>query len=122
LRVHSILDPLFDEDKNIKEDRLELEQKLQALYNEDKEKYSKEVIRLQNEYNEQLKDKFGENSYEYKFYKIDLSLYLSGARLHDVENPAIIASVITDKVINPALVVGTHIDKIAREFFANKNP
>lgn len=122
LRVHSILDPLFDEDKNTKEDRLELEQKLKALYNEDKEKYSKEVVRLQNEYNEQLKDKFGENSYEYKFYKIDLSLYLSGARLHDVENPAIIASVITDKVINPALVVGTHIDKIAREFFANKNP
>jgi hypothetical protein len=52
LRVHSILDPLFDEDKNIKEDRLELEQKLQALYNEDKEKYSKEVTRLQDEYNE----------------------------------------------------------------------
>ena len=122
LRVHSILDPLFDEDRNTKEDRLQLEQELRRLYNEDKKEYVKKVKQLQEEYNKQLLDKFGESSYEYKFYKIDLSLYLSGPRLYDQENPAIISTIITDVVTNPALVVGTHIDKIARLFFARKNP
>lgn len=122
LRVHSILDPLFDEDRNIKEDRLQLEQQLRQLYDEDKKEYTKKVEQLQEEYNKQLLDKFGESSYEYKFYKIDLSLYLSGPRLYDEENPAIISTIITNVVTNPALVVGTHIDKIARLFFDGKNP
>lgn len=122
LRVHSILDPLFDEAKNTKENRLQLEQELRQLYDEDKKKYTKKVEQLQEEYNKQILDRFGESSYEYKFYRIDLSLYLSGPRLYDQENPAIISTIITDVVTNPALVVGTHIDKIARLFFDGKNP
>lgn len=122
LRVHSILDPLFDEDNNTKKDRLELEENLRNIYNENKDEYIKKVNQLQDEYNKQLAEKFGESSYEYGFYKIDLSLYLSGARLHDNENPAIIATIITDMAINPALIVGTHIDNIARDFFSGKNP
>lgn len=117
IRVHGLLDPLFDESSEQKSSRRKKENELKALYEEDKEKFSKEVLNQQTEYNKKLADVFGEDSTEYEFYSIDLKTYLTGPRLRDPEIVGIIASILTSSERNPALIVGSFIDEIARDFF-----
>lgn len=121
LRVHGILDPVFDRTQDEIDEENRIKSILAPLYEKsDKSDFKKEVKTLQDEYNKKLEDAFGADSYEYKYYKIDLSPYTSTSVLIQDGVVDAISSILSSFVTHPMLIVGTHIDSIARDFFKNK--
>ena len=117
VRVHGVLDNLFDETEQQKNDYRNYKIELSQLYDKSKKEFKDRVIELQNEYNKQIADKYGEGTPEYDYYSVDLSFYLTGKILDDKGIIDAIASILSSEQPGPAVVVGSTIDEIARDFF-----
>lgn len=117
VRVHGVLDNLFEEDQIQKTKRNNIILELSQLYDEDKKKFQDKVIQLQDEYNADVAKKYGQDSPEYGYYAIDLQYYLRGNVLNDRGIIEAIASILSSEQPGPAVVVGSIIDEIARIFF-----
>ena len=117
VRVHGILDNLFEDTEYQKINRRQYRNELALLYKDSKKKFQDRVIELQDEYNKAIENKYGKDSEEYDYYKIDLSYYLRGNVLNDEGIIDAIASILSSEEPGPAVVVGSIIDEIARDFF-----
>lgn len=117
VRVHGVLDNLFDETELQRTKRRQYRYELQQLYDTSKKDFQARVLELQDQYNEQVANKYGRDSEEYDYYSIDLQYYLRGNILNDAGIVDAIASILTAEQPGPAVVVGSIIDKIARAFF-----
>lgn len=116
-RVHGILDNIFDEDEVQRTRRRTLSHELSDLYAKDKKEFQNKVLQLQDEYNTEVAKQYGIGSEEYDYYSVDLSYYLRGNVLNDPNIVGAIASILTSERPGPAVVVGSIIDEIARDFF-----
>ena len=117
VRVHGVLDNLFEEDEVQRTKRRQYVYELTDLYNKSKKDFQDRVQQLQEEYNQQVAQKYGKDSEEYEYYSIDLSYYLRGNVLNDADIIPAIASILSSEQPGPAVVVGSIIDEIARNFF-----
>lgn len=117
IRVHGVLDNLFDETEIERTTRRRVAYELQQLYNNSKKDFQNRVLELQNEYNEKVDEKYGKDSAEYSYYAIDLQYYLRGNIINDPGIVDAISSILSSEQPGPAVVVGSTIDNIARDFF-----
>jgi len=115
--VHGVLDNIFDEDEVQRTRRRTLSLELSDLYSKSKKEFQDRVTQLQEEYNDGVAQQYGIDSEEYDYYSIDLSYYLRGNVLNDPDIVAAISSILTSERPGPAVVVGSIIDEIARDFF-----
>ena len=121
VRVHGVLDNLFDDSEVQKETRRQYRNELSLLYSKpNKKEFQNRVLQLQEKYNKEVADKYGKDSKEYEYYSIDLSYYLRGNVLNDDGIVDAIASILSSEQPGPAVVVGSIIDEIARDFFNPK--
>lgn len=121
IRVHGleIMDSMYPE-KN-KADVEEIKNKLQDLQQTDVEAYKKEIIRLQDEFNQKLEQKYGKDSDKYSaynFHKIDLQIYTHDDLLSDIGVPEAIAQIVSRDLPKASVISGTIIDDIARIVFS----
>lgn len=124
IRVHGleIMDSMYPE-KN-KADVKEIKNKLQDLQQTDVEAYKKEIIRLQDEFNQKLEQKYGKDSDKYSaynFHKIDLQIYTHDDLLSDIGVPEAIAQIVSRNLPNASVISGTIIDEIARIIFSGES-
>lgn len=117
-RVHGLdfMDSMYPE-KN-KEDVKTIREELLQLQQDDLNKYKKRIIELQDEFNKNLSERFGEGSEAYEFHKIDLIPYLHDDLLSDIGIPDAVAQIITRDIPVASVISGTHVDTIARFVFA----
>lgn len=119
LRIHSVLDGLFKEEESKRQYKNALVAELRKLYNENVDEFVKSVYAKQKEYNDEIESKYGKDSFESEYFKIDLSYYLKGKVLQDPTIVDAIASILSDQEPGYQVVVGSIVDKIARTFFIN---
>ena len=117
VRVHGVLDNLFEEDEVQRTKRRHLMYELSQLYEKSKKDFQDRVVQLQEEYNQKVANKYGKDSSEYDYYAIDLSFYIKGNILNDPDIVSAISSILCSEQPGPAVVVGSIIDEIARDFF-----
>ena len=121
IRVHGILDELFEESEDDRTYRIGIQNRLRELWsNPDKKEFIEAVKEYQKEYNQKLEQKYGAGSELYKYHKIDLAYYYRGKVIEDEGIIPAIASILSNKVTGPAVVAGTYLDEIARDFFQGK--
>ena len=130
IRVHGVLDKAFG---SMFESSTESQEKRESVFNEldslrkdgKLNELAKRIIELQDEYNNNLASKYGADSDIYARYSIDLSIYVSPNKidseiLKDEDTPYAVAEMVSREIPNAAVIAGTTIDQIFREFFKNK--
>lgn len=117
LRVHGVLDNIFDETESFKLRRAEKIHELEQIYNTSKQDFVKKVKSLQEEYNAKIEERFGKDGFEYEYYAIDLMPYIRGKIINDPDIIPSIASIVASEIPDVYVVVGSIIDEIARDFF-----
>lgn len=82
-----------------------------------------EIIIIQNQYNDELAKTYGNDSFEYNRYKIDLSMYTKQQMLteSEIDNTIqAIAEITSNEIPGPAVIAGQIVDEIGRAFFAGE--
>lgn len=102
VRVHGILDDIFEERPQNRALRLQILTAMQDLQIADIEQ-----LKL---YIEDLQQTYGE----------DLSMYTTDEALADQDTPVAVSSIIAGEKPGVAVVVGSIIDRISREYFSNQ--
>ena len=121
IRVHGILDELFEESETDRTYRIGIQNRLRELWNNpDKKEFIDAVKKYQEEYNQKLEQKYGADSELYNYHKIDLAYYYRGKVIEDEGIIPAIASILSNEVTGPQVVAGTYLDEIARDFFQGK--
>lgn len=118
IRVHGILGSQIMEDSIKINRRNEIRERLQ---NSTDIKY--EIQKVQDEYNQKLIDDYGENSFEYKRYKVDLSPYLRKQMLTGEElskTITAISEIVSNDVPGAAVIAGQIVDEIGRLYLSGQ--
>jgi hypothetical protein len=114
------LDDLFDKTEDQKRKYDSILNELVDLQNNKQNKLKSRIVELQDEYNSQLAKEYGEDSDVYERYSIDLSTYTTQQALRDLDTPVAIAEIISTEIPGAAVIAGTAIDTVVRDFFKNK--
>ena len=118
IRVHGIIGPQFVGDISRGVDQKIVEQRLRKSQD-----IENEIRALQNEYNQNLADTYGKDSFEYKRYSVNLEMYTKRQMLSnsEIDNTIhAISEIVTNKVPGPAVIAGQIVDEIGRAFFAGE--
>ena len=118
VRVHGILGSQLMEDSIKINKRNEIRERLQNSND-----IKSEIQKLQDEYNQKLIDDYGEDSFEYKRYKIDLSPYLRKQMLVGDELQKTITAVseiVSNDVPGAAVIAGQIVDEICRLYLSGE--
>lgn len=118
VRVHGVLDNLFDDTDEQKAAKKEI---IERLSGKSGKILAEEIIKIQDEYNKKLADEYGEDSFVYEKYSIDLTEYTKQQNLNDNNTVNAVAEVASGTILGPSVVAGSIIDEIARIFFSSKD-
>lgn len=118
IRVHGVIGSQRTKDAMLQSRQNEIARQLRNSDN-----IKAKIIEIQNEYNKKLEEDYGKDSFEYKRYHIDLSMYTKAQMLTKNEisdTIRAISEIVTNEVPGPAVIAGQIVDEIGRTFFAGE--
>lgn len=118
IRVHGVIGSQYIKDAMLQNSQREIVRRLQNTND-----IKAEIIKIQDEYNKKLEEDYGKDSFEYKRYHIDLSMYTKAQMLtkNEIDNTRrAISEIVTNEVPGPAVIAGQIVDEIGRAFFAEE--
>ena len=118
IRVHGIIDNMFDSSEEKQKEILNVKQQLIDVFS-DKNALKLKIQQLYDDYNNALIRKYGIDSFEYARYSIDPSPYLTDEALSDIDTTDAVVAIVTNDVPGAAVIAGQIVDDISREFFEN---